>query len=469
MNTVNKKKVITRFPPSPTGGFHVGSARTALFNYLFTKQNDGMMYLRFEDTDIERSRKEYEVDITNTLSWLGIDYEGPFRQSERGEIYAKYINKLIEDGHAYVSDERGEGGKETGENVRDSVIRFKNTNTKVAFDDLIRGEISFDTTDLGDFVIAKSINEPLYHLAVVVDDHEMGVTHIIRGDDHISNTARQILIQKAIGASRPVYAHIPMILGSDKSKLSKRHGAKGVMEYKEDGILPVAMINYLAMLGWNPGTEQEFFTIEELISLFNINVVQKAGAIFSNEKLLWVNKHHISKMEPEDFIENVEKYIPAEIKGLPQYTKERLIKMTTTLKERISSFTEIESMSKEGELEFYFEAPEYFKESLVWHSKKLDEGHDHTEKESMSDLERHIKFIIESLEKIDENNFNSESVKSSLWDYAEKEGRGDVLWPIRFALSGRTKSPDPFTLSEIFGKKETLSRLNTALDKVVKT
>ena len=469
MNTVNKKKVITRFPPSPTGGFHVGSARTALFNYLFTKQNNGIMYLRFEDTDKERSKKEYETDITNALSWLDIDYHGPFRQSERGQIYAQYINKLIEDGLAYVSDERGEGGKEIGENVRDSVIRFKNPNKKVTFDDLIRGEISSDTTDLGDFVIAKSIDEPLYHLAVVIDDHEMEVTHIIRGDDHISNTARQILIQEAIGASRPIYAHIPMILGPDKSKLSKRHGAKGVMEYKEEGILPVAMINYLAMLGWNPGTEQEFFTVEELISAFDISVVQKAGAIFSNEKLLWVNKHHISKMEREDFIENVEKYIQTEIKNLPQYSKDRLLKMSDTLKERISSFGEITIMSKEGDLEFYFEAPEYFVQSLIWHSKKLDENHKHTETEAIKNLEEHIKFAIENLEKIDEKNFNSNDVKNTLWDYAEKEGRGEVLWPIRFALSGRDKSPDPFTLAEILGKEETLSRLNKALDKILKT
>jgi len=211
-------QIVTRIAPSPTGVLHVGTARTALFNYLYAKQNNGKFIVRIEDTDKERSTKEFEKDILDSLEWLGLDHDEFYRQSERGEIYRKYIEKLTEEGKAYISKEEA---KEEGQ--RSEVIRFKNPNKEIIFEDLVRGEISFDTTELGDFIIAKSVDEPLYHLAVVVDDHEMGVTHIFRGEDGISNTPRQILIQDAIGAQRPKYAHLPLILGPDKSKLSKRY------------------------------------------------------------------------------------------------------------------------------------------------------------------------------------------------------------------------------------------------------
>ncbi|MEK7506432.1 MAG: glutamate--tRNA ligase, partial [Patescibacteria group bacterium] len=210
--------VITRFAPSPTGNLHVGSARTALFNYLFTKKHGGTFLLRIEDTDKERSKKEFEDDILHGLSWLGISYDGEIvRQSERTVLYKTYLERIVASGAAYEAEENKD---KTGK-----VIRFKNPNKTVAFHDLIRGDISFDTAELGDFVVAKDKETPLYHLAVVVDDHEMGITHVIRGEDHISNTPRQILIQEAIGAKRPLYAHIPLILAPDRSKLSKRHGA----------------------------------------------------------------------------------------------------------------------------------------------------------------------------------------------------------------------------------------------------
>src|SRR3990167_7603638 len=228
------KKVVVRFPPSPTGNLHIGTARTLLFNFLFAKKHGGKIIMRFEDTDKERSKKEYEENILEGLKWLGIGYdEGPLKQSERSAVYQKHLQKMLDDGTAYISSEPEGESKD--------VIRFKNPNKKIKFLDVVRGEIEFDTTELKDFVIAKNLEEPLYHLAVVVDDHEMGITHVIRGEDHISNTPRQILIQEAISAARPVYAHIPLILGLDRSKLSKRHGATAVNEYRNKGYLPEAV------------------------------------------------------------------------------------------------------------------------------------------------------------------------------------------------------------------------------------
>src|SRR6202142_3545999 len=283
--------VVTRFPPSPTGYLHIGSARTALFNLLFAAHEKGTMYLRFEDTDRERSKDEYEADILAGLAWLGIEYTKPavLRQSERTTVYQKHLTALIEGGLAYTAET-------ATNNPNKQVIRFKNPGVSITFHDLVRGDVSFDTAELGDFVIAKILDEPLYHLAVVIDDHEMGVTHVIRGEDHISNTPRQILILEALGFERPVYAHIPLILAPDRSKLSKRHGATSVNEYRAAGYVPEALVNYLALLGWNPGGEQELFTLRELIAAFTMDHVQKGGAIFDIEKLRWFSKKKIENM-----------------------------------------------------------------------------------------------------------------------------------------------------------------------------
>lgn len=298
------EKIVVRIAPSPTGNLHIGTARTALFNFLFARQNNGTFIVRIEDTDKERSKKEYEDNILDGFKWLGISHDAFYRQSEREEIYKSYLKKLIEDGYAYISKE-----EVTEEGKRSEVIRFKNPNTKISFFDLIRGEVVFDTTDLGDFVIARSETEPLYHLAVVIDDHEMGVTHVIRGEDHISNTPRQILILEAIGASRPIYGHIPLILGPDRSKMSKRHGATSIAQFRDRGYLPEAIVNYLALLGWNPGTEKEIFDIEELIKIFDVKKIQKGGAIFDEEKLKWVNKEHIKKVPLEQTLPIIKEII----------------------------------------------------------------------------------------------------------------------------------------------------------------
>ena len=278
----NLGKVAVRMAPSPTGNFHVGGARTALFNFLFAKQNNGKFILRIEDTDKERSKKEFEDDIFESLEWLGLKYDEFYRQSERGEIYRNYVEKMLNNDSVYEAE--------------DKVIRFRNPNKKIKFNDLVRGEIEFDTTELKDFVIAKSVDEPLYHLAVVIDDFESGITHVIRGEDHISNTPRQILIQEAIGAPRPLYAHLPLILAQDRSKLSKRkHGESVSLDYyRNKGYSPEAIINYLALLGWNPGTEQEIFTLPELINVFDLERVHKGGAIFDEKKLAWVNRKHFN-------------------------------------------------------------------------------------------------------------------------------------------------------------------------------
>jgi glutamyl/glutaminyl-tRNA synthetase len=299
MSEETRKKVVTRFPPSPTGFLHVGSVRTALFNYLFAKKFGGEMILRIEDTDKERSKKEFEVNITDSLCWLSLPWsnEKILRQSERSDVYKKYLEKLIVEGKAYVSRETP---KEEGD--RAEVVRFKNPNKKIKFTDLIRGEIEFDTTELEDFVIAKSLEEPLYHLAVVIDDFESGVTHVIRGEDGISNTPRQILIQEAIGAPRPIYAHLPLILAPDRSKLSKRkHGESvSINFYREKAYFPEAILNYLALLGWNPGDDREIFSLEELVQVFDLSKVQKGGAIFNIEKLNWFNKQYLQKLSAEE-------------------------------------------------------------------------------------------------------------------------------------------------------------------------
>ena len=315
---MEKKKqnntVVTRFAPSPTGNLHVGSARTALFSFLYARGCGGKFILRIEDTDKERSKKEFEESILASMEWLGFSYDEMYRQSERTEIYKKYLQKLIDSGSAYISKEEV---KQEGD--RSEVIRFKNPNKTVTFADEIRGEVTFDTTELGDFVIAKDVKNPLYHFVVVVDDLEMGVTHVIRGEDHISNTPRQILIQEAIGAPRPTYAHIPLTLAADRSKLSKRHGAVSVEEYKKMGYLPEALVNFLALLGWNPGNDKEIFSIDELIKEFSLKKMQKGGAMFNFDKLDWVNKQHIARLDTEELFAKIKERLSEEILSLPQY------------------------------------------------------------------------------------------------------------------------------------------------------
>lgn len=449
---MNDKPIITRIPPSPTGHLHIGTARTALFNYLFAKRYGGKMVFRSEDTDKARSTKEFEQEIIDGLEWLGLswDNEGAIlRQSERASTYRTYLEKMIADGTAYLSEEESKANP--GETV--TVVRLKNPNKVITFNDLIRGDISFDTTELGDIVIARNIDDALYHLTVVVDDFEMGVTHVLRGEDHISNTPRQILIQEAIGAPRPIYAHLPLILATDRSKMSKRHGAVSLSFYREAGFTKETIINYLALLGWNPGTDKEIFTLDELVETFAVEHIHKAGAVFDIKKFEWFNREHLNKLSLEEFTTYITEDFPAHLTSLPQYSEERWNKLIPTIRERVNTRGEFHEFTRAGEYDYIFDAPQYEPDLLQW----KNDG-------SVADALPRLEKALETLSSAD---FTAmEAVKSALWPLAEEFGKGEVLWPLRVALSGRKQSPDPFTLAYILGREETLARISTACDKI---
>lgn len=445
-------QIITRVPPSPTGHLHIGTARTALFNYLFAKHHGGKIVFRSEDTDRARSTKEFEQEIIDGLEWLGFSFdnkESIVRQSERANIYRTYLEKMIAHGSAYLSEE--ESKNNPGEMV--TVVRLKNPNKVITFNDLIRGDITFDTTELGDIVIARSIDDALYHLTVVIDDFEMGVTHVLRGDDHISNTPRQILIQEAIGAPRPIYAHLPLILATDRSKMSKRHGAVSLSEYQKAGFTKEAIINYLALLGWNPGTDQELFTLDELVATFDINHIHKAGAVFDIKKFSWFNKEHLQKLSQEEYKAYILTDFPESLATLPAFSTERFDRLLPTIRERVNTRREFHEFVKEGEYDYFFNTPHYETDLLAWKN-------DDSITAALPRLQNATKLLLEA-------NFESvESIKSAIWDYAEEVGRGELLWPLRVALSGKKQSPDPFTMAYILGREETLARLQTACAKI---
>jgi glutamyl-tRNA synthetase len=329
-----------RIAPSPTGPLHLGTARTALFNFLFARKYQGSFILRMEDTDPERSKPEFEKDIMDSLKWLGIEWDegpdvggdfGPYRQSQRKEIYKKYLEKLLAEEKAYycfctkeeLEAERqyqlsiGQAPRYSGkcanlkrEEVekyqregKPSVIRFKSPIKKIEFEDLIRGKIEFDSSLIGDFVIAKNLYSPLYNFACVIDDFEMKISHVIRGEDHLSNTPKQILIQQALEFPTPKYAHLPLILGPDRSKLSKRHGVVSISEYKKEGFLPEALVNFIAFLGWHPGTERYIYSMAALIKDFSLEKIQKGGAIFNLRRLEFLNGFYIRQKSVEKLTE----------------------------------------------------------------------------------------------------------------------------------------------------------------------
>ena len=441
------QKVVTRFAPSPTGYFHAGSYRTALFAWIYARQNGGKFILRIEDTDRERSKKEYEDNIIDSLNWLGLKYDEFFRQSERGDMYKKHLDALIASGRAYVSKETP---KEPGD--RTEVIRFKNPNKKVAFVDLIRGPIEFDTTELGDFVIAKSMDEPIFHLVNVIDDYEMGVTHVIRGEDHISNTPRHILIYEALGAPVPRFAHIPLLLSADRAKLSKRNGAVPVSEYRTRGFLPEAVVNYLSLLGWHPNSDKELYSTDELIKEFSLDRVQKSGAVFDEEKLRWFDRQYILKLSDADLAERAATFLP-EWLSVKSPAGQRLIPV---IKDKVSSLGEIsELFGPAGELRFIKEAPVYPADLLLWKKNPLKEA-----------AHKHLDSVKGMLSDLSEKLFTADAIKIAVWPYAEANGRGDVLWPMRVALTGQEKSPDPFVSAAILGREESLERISTALSKL---
>jgi len=446
-------QTVTRIAPSPTGAFHFGTARTALFNFLYARKNGGAFLVRIEDTDQARSKEEYTEDILNGLSWLGLTHDGPVvRQQERmaSGVYTRAIEQLISADKAYVSTEPA---KDDPTKMVD-VIRLRNPGSTLSFVDEVRGAITFDTTELGDFVIARSREEPLYHLAVVVDDAEFGITHVIRGEDHISNTPRQILIQEALGYARPIYAHLPLILAPDRSKMSKRKGHTSVAYYRDQGFLPQAIVNYLALLGWNPGTDQEVFTLDELVDAFSIEGIQKGGAVFDIEKLKWLNRQHRAKLPAQEqqafFLSHLAEYpeLCAVLTRCPLSFEDAL--------ERFSISGDFLESVRAGEFDFYFKRPTVTRDGLTFKKDPIPE-YVHTR----------LTRIYELLENIDAGHFTALKVKETLWGYAEQEGRGNVLWPFRFALTGLEKSPDPFIVAEALGRDETLARVEAAMNATV--
>ena len=428
--------VVTRFPPSPTGYFHIGSASTALFNYLFAAKAGGVMYLRFEDTDKERSKKEYEEDIIAGLHWLQIPYTlaNPLRQSEKIDVYRTYLHKLIEKGAAYEAEAGEKGGK---------VVRFKNPNVRVTFSDLIRGEVSFETAELKDFVIARNADDPLYNFAVVVDDGEMGITHVIRGEDHISNTQRQILIQEALGFERPIYAHIPLILAPDRSKLSKRNFAASVNDYRGDGYIPQAFLNYLVLLGWTPPSGKEKLSLKEIIGEFDIQNVHKSGAIFDLQKLKWLNREYMLEI-PDD------EYLAEMLRRAHSWDKGIAAKLVPLVKERVGVWQEFDTVKHD--FEYFFSEPKPDPAKLPGKGSDAEAGKKHL---------GHLRKLFAAMPS--QGEMTADQVKTHLWEYAEAEGRGKVLWPLRYALTGREKSPDPFTVASIIGKEVALRRIDAAL------
>jgi len=486
-----------RMAPSPTGWLHVGTARTTLFNFLFANHYGGKFILRIEDTDKERSKKEYEDDIIKNLKWLGINWDegpdiggpfGPYRQSERLSIYKKYLKQLLESGQAYYcfcSPEklalkreemlsRGEVPRYDGtcssltpEEVKANlkakkpwVIRFRMPNKKIKIKDLIRGEIEFDTSLIGDIIIAKSFEEPLYNFAVVIDDYLMKISHVIRGEDHISNTPKQIAIAQVLGFDLPQYAHLPMILGPDRSKLSKRHGATAISDYRRQGYLPEAIVNFIALLGWHPSGNQEIFSLNELIQQFSLERIQKSGAIFNISKLNWLNSYYLNHKPLEERTELLIKYLLRyklvnrledcyELKGSG-------LKVDASWFRRL---LEIESsrLTKFGDLmmndDFLFkESLNYDKTLFVW-KEMTDE-----------EIGRSIDKAIDLLSSIKEGDWKSNILEMAFQESILKEpefqkDRGRLLWPLRVALTAKKGSAGPYEVLELLGKELSLKRL----------
>ncbi|MEK9174593.1 MAG: glutamate--tRNA ligase [Patescibacteria group bacterium] len=461
----------TRIAPSPTGYMHIGTARTALFNYLFAKKHHGEFLLRVEDTDTERSEKEYETDIINSLSWLDLKWDGEIiRQSERTQLYRQYLEKLLaekkvfycfhteaelheeqknkqlekisfkhECAHKHFDDKEIES-KDTASGL----IRLKTPYKKITFKDLIRGEVEFDTSLLGDISLAKNLDTPLYNFAVVVDDSEMEISHVIRGEDHLPNTPKQILIQEALDFKQPEYAHLPLILAKDRSKLSKRHGAVSVTEYKDMGYLPQSIINFMALLGWHPQDEREIFSLEELIKEFDIGRVQKAGAVFDAEKLNSLNNHYIKQLVPAELGRLLKPYL-----GEYNPNEGQQIKIAHLFKDRLKKLADIKELSA-----FIFSLPAYDPKLLIWK--------DSTPEKTKSNLDT----VLIVLEKMSADSFDIDSTTTEIMPLANKIGRGEVLWPLRVALSGLDKSPSPFEIMEVLGKEESIKRIKQALAKI---
>ena len=485
-NSPETKKVVTRFAPSPTGFMHIGGIRTALFAYLFARKHNGTFILRIEDTDKEREVPGSIEQIQNALQWLGLlwdygpDTETPFGsciQSNRLPTYLEYAHILIEKGFAYpdpytpeevaaikekaIAEKRPFLFRDHRPEVFETWDGTKPLRLKVpevkryTWDDEVRGELSAGEEMLDDVVLIKSDGYPTYNFAHIIDDHAMSVSHVMRGDEFISSMPKFLSIYDALGFDYPVFATLPPILRDDRTKkLGKRDGAKDILEYRTDGYLPQAMVNFLALTGWNPGTEQEVFTRGELIEVFDITKIQRAGAAFNEEKLLWMNKQHLNAFSLKEFTAYLKPAVPEALTKAPQFNQDKLARLVPTIRERINTLAEFQTEVASGEFNFAFTAPTYETGILKWKNDT-----------TVMDALPRLKTALELLKNADWS--NPETIKAALWEYAEKVGKGELLWPLRVCLSGKTQSPDPFTIAYIIGQVETLARIETACDKLV--
>lgn len=469
-------KVRVRFAPSPTGYLHIGGARTALFNYLFARRHNGTFILRIEDTDRSRSTEEFIEAIIDSMKWLKLEWnEGPFRQTDRFDIYRRYVDNLLKEGKVYycychaeeleqrrkMAIAQGKTPKYDGrcrdlEKMQDARCRMQERKPAVRFkmpqegqtivDDLIRGKIVFENNQLDDLIIMRSDGTPTYNFTVVVDDVDMKISHVIRGDDHLNNTPKQIHIYKALGYDVPFFAHLPMILGSDKTRLSKRHGATSVMAYYEMGYLPDALVNYLVRLGWSYG-DQEVFSRDELIKYFSFENVGKSPAVFNPDKLLWLNSQYIINSSSTELAELV---MPFLIKNQimtkeQEIDKEWLSKTIDILKERSKTLIELADSLRC-----------YIAEEIEYNEKAKEKFLNEKSRDLLIELKENLTSVTE---------FTAQRLEKVFRTIIEKHGikLGSLAQPVRVAMTGGTESPGIFEVLEIVGKEKTLRRLEKAI------
>ena len=459
-----------RFAPSPTGYLHVGGARTALFNWFFARRHGGTFVLRIEDTDRERSSQEMTRAILDALAWLGLDVdEGPYHQADGVERHRDDVARLVASGHAYrcfCEPEEGDGSavggcpegcrriddEEAARRAADGephAVRFRVPAGETAWEDAVHGHTSFPNDSIEDFVLLRSDGTPVYNLAVVSDDVEMEITHVIRGDDHLSNTPKQLLLYRALGEEEPTFAHVPMILGEDGKRLSKRHGAASVEAYRDEGILPEAMVNFLALLGWSPGDEREVLNREELVEAFSLNRVLKRSAVFDAEKLRWLNGQHITQASAERLADPVLDGLAEE--GLdPRHVlqeKERFLAVVDAVKDRARTVDELVRQVRP-----------FFAESVVYDDEAVERFWD----EPGPTAER-LEALGETFRSSE--TWDPEVLEADLRALAEErgEGAGKLIHPLRVALMGVAVSPGIFTVLELMGRERTLRRLEGAV------
>lgn len=467
--------IITRFAPSPTGELHVGGARTALFAFLFARHNNGKFLLRIEDTDRERYIPESVGHILEALDWLGLSPDNKDSivvQSERLEIYKKHAIRLLDSGHAYIcvcSKEKLSADREkqmsekkppryeghcrelniklNDATIGNYVIRMKMPEEgSMTVNDLIRGEVIFDLSLFDDQVLLKSDGYPTYHLASVVDDHEMSVSHVIRAEEWLPSTPKHLLLYQMSGWTAPLFAHLPIILAPDRSKLSKRHGATGVFEYKKMGYLPEALINFISLLGWHAPDDREIFSLEELIKEFSLERVQKGGAVFDIKKLDWLNGEYMKNTGISELYGKLQKFY----EETPEIVsdKDSVLKLLAIGKSRMQKLSDFASLKES------FSASEYDKQMLLWKDK------------SAGEMKANLIKVKEIIRSALIHEFNQKELETLIMPYAESAGRGDTLWPLRVALSGKEKSPGPFEIMDMVGKDETLRRIEIAIGKL---